>query len=506
MHEIGSDIDLAAAFVASPNPYMLLTPDLRYAGMNPAYLSAVGVANRDALIGKPIFDVFTAGEGEEAPESVRMLRASFEKVLNTGLPDHIALIRYAMPSGPDGAFEDRYWSATHTPVRNSKGELTYILQHTTDVTELELLRRQAGARQAAVPISALDAIIGGDLLRRARLVQEDNQRLEAERSRLIEMFMQAPGFVAVLSGPDHQFQLFNEAYQRLTAYRDLQGKTVAEALPEVRAQGFVDMLDSVFQTGEPVQGRNALIQIASVEGGPLNEIYVDFIYQPVRDDSGQVVGIFVQGFDVTDTVVSAERQKLMIDELNHRVKNTLATVQSIAMQTARSHHDPATFAQSFQSRLLALSHTHDLLTRSHWEGADLREILQHETEAHDGHRVVLNGPALPLEPAAALSLGMIFHELATNAAKYGALSSDNGRVFIDWSLANQVDPSVLIFWREEGGPAVVEPGRRGFGTRLIERNIRHDLAGVVNLRYLTTGFTAEISFPLDRGRQFEPTT
>ena len=134
----------------------------------------------------------------------------------------------------------------------------------------------------------------------------------------------------------------------------------------------------------------------------------------------------------------------MIDELNHRVKNTLATVQSIAMQTARSHQDPRTFAESFQSRLLALSHTHDLLTRSHWEGADLRDILQHETLAHDEHRVVLNGPSLPLEPAAALSLGMIFHELATNAAKYGALACEGGRVFIDWSVADQTDRMLTL--------------------------------------------------------------
>lgn len=505
MHEIGSDIDLAAAFAASPNPYMLLTPDLRYAGMNQAYMLAVGVSRREDLIGKPLFDVFTAGEGDEAPESVRVLRASFEKVLRTGQPDHIALIRYAMPSGPDGAFEDRYWSATHTPVRNSAGELTYILQHTSDVTELELLRRQASTAEQPFIVSALDAIIGGDLLKRARIVQEDNRRLEVERTRLVEMFMQAPGFVAVLSGPNHQYQLFNEAYRRIAAYRDLQGKTVEEALPEVRDQGFIDMLDGVYQTGEPFQGRNVLVQIARPDGGPPIESYLDFIYQPIRDDAGKVVGIFVQGFDVSDAVVSAERQRLMIDELNHRVKNTLATVQSIAMQTARSHQDPGTFAESFQSRLLALSHTHDLLTRSHWEGAELRDILQHETLAHDEHRVILNGPALPLEPAVALSLGMIFHELATNAAKYGSLASDGGRVFIDWSIASQTDRSLHLVWREEGGPPVVEPKRRGFGTRLIERNIRHDLAGVVNLGYPTTGFTAEICFPLDRGRQFEPT-
>ena len=481
MYDFGSDIDMAAAFAASPNPYMLLTPDLRYAGMNPAYMAAVGVEKREDVIGKSLFDVFTAGEGTEAPESVRLLRASFEKVLRTGQPDHIALIRYAMPSGPDGAFEDRYWSATHTPVRNPEGELTFILQHTTDVTELEFLRRKSGAAERPVVVSALDTIIGGDLLKRARIVQEDNRRLEMERSRLVEMFMQAPGFVAVLSGPNHQFQLFNDAYRRITAHRELQGKTVEEALPEVRQQGFIDMLDRVYRTGEPFHGRNVLVQIARPEGGPPNESYLDFIYQPVRNNSGEVVGIFVQGFDVSDAVVAAERQKLMIDELNHRVKNTLATVQSIAMQTARSHHDPGTFAESFQSRLLALSHTHDLLTRSHWEGADLREILQHETLAHDAHRVILNGPALPLEPAAALSLGMVLHELATNAAKYGALASEDGRVFVDWSVGDQIDRTLSLIWRETGGPPVVEPDRKGFGTRLIQRNIRHDLAGVVNL-------------------------
>ncbi len=505
MRHLGGDIDLAAAFDASPNPYMLLTPDLRYAGMNAAYLKAVGVQHRDDLVGKPVFDVFDAGKGEEAPESVRLLRASFEKVLATRAPDHIALIRYAMPSGPNGAFQDHYWSATHTPILDAAGDVTHILQHTTDVTELETLRRQIDRSEAPLAISALDAIIGGDLLRRAQIVQDDNRRLETERSRLVEMFMQAPGFVAVLSGREHRYQLYNDAYRRVTAYRDLAGKTVEEALPEVRDQGFIDLLDRVFETGEAIDGRGVLMQIADFEGGPRGEAYVDFIYQPVRDDTGAVVGIFVQGFDVSDTVRAAERQKLMIDELNHRVKNTLATVQSIAMQTARSHDDPRTFAQSFQSRLLALSHTHDLLTRSHWEGADLRDILQHETEAHDEHRVILNGPPLPLEPAAALSLGMIFHELATNAAKYGALASEAGRVFIDWSVANQADRTLSIVWREVGGPPVVEPERRGFGTRLIERNIRHDLAGTAKLSYVTIGFTAEISVPLDRGRQLEPT-
>jgi len=138
------------------------------------------------------------------------------------------------------------------------------------------------------------------------------------------------------------------------------------------------------------------------------------------------------------------------------------------------------------------------LTRTHWEGADLRAILEHETEAFGPTRINLNGPATALPPATALSLGMIFHELATNAAKYGALSTPDGRVLIDWSLADQRDRKLKLVWREIGGPKVTQPDRRGFGSRLIERNIRHDLAGEIDLVYASDGLIAELTVPLDR--------
>ncbi|MBU1347759.1 MAG: PAS domain-containing protein [Alphaproteobacteria bacterium] len=479
---------------------MLLTPELRYAGMNAAYLNAVG-ATRDALIGRSIFEMFDAGPGDEAPENVRQLKASFDKVLRTGERDHLALIHYPIAStAADGStvFEDRFWSATHTPLHDASGRIILILQHTTDITELEMLRR---GRTTGAETSALDLIVRGGVVNRARAVQEDNRRLEGERNRLVEMFMQAPGFVTILTGPDHVFQMHNDAYSQLIGHRDITGRAVSEALPELVGQGYYEFLDSVYATGEAYEGRESRVQLQRTPDGPLEDVFLNFIYQPIRDGDGRVVGIFVQGHDVTENVQSARRQKLMIDELNHRVKNTLATIQSIAMQTARSHADPATFAESFQSRLMALSHTHDLLTRSHWEGADLRDILEHETLAHGPTRIVLNGPSLALGPASALSFGMIFHELATNAAKYGALSGPEGRVFVDWAIADQTDRVLTITWRELGGPAVTPPTRRGFGSRLIERNVRHDLAGEVKLSYLSDGFVAEMSVPLDRGSQ-----
>jgi len=323
-------------------------------------------------------------------------------------------------------------------------------------------------------------------------------RIAGERNRLVDMFMQAPGFVAVLSGPTHVFQFYNEAYRRLTGHRNLEGLALGKALPEVIGQGYHDMFDSVFETGEPLHGKASLVKLQRSPGAPAEDAYVDFVYQPIRDVDGRIVGVFVQGHDVTNVVIAAERQRLMIDELNHRVKNTLATVQSIAVQTARSHSDPRTFAQGFQARLMALSHTHDLLTRSHWEGADLGAILQHETAAHGAHRVTLNGLPLALEPAAALSLGMIFHELATNAAKHVALSVPGGRVLIDWSVSDQARPELHLTWREIGGPPVATPERKGFGSRLIDRNVRHDLTGKVQLNYASDGFSADFSIPLDR--------
>lgn len=497
MRKLAKTIDLVAAFDSSPNPYMLLDRDLRFAGMNQAYLN-VTQRRRDDLIGHHVMEMFAPGDAPDSQEESRRLRASFDKVLATGEPDHLAVLHYpVLTPGPDGelVFDDRFWSCTHTPIKNEDGQVTHILQHTSDVTELLRLHQKTvdGAGQS----SALDAMVGDEVFRRAVKIEANNQRLEAERKQLTDMLMNAPGFVAVLNGPDHMIQFCNEACYRLVSHRDILGQPVRDALPELSDQGHLDFLNDVYETGEPVYGRQRAFALRHAQDGPLDHRYIDFAYQPIRGDEGKIVGIFVQGHDVTDVVLAAERQKLMIDELNHRVKNTLATVQSIAMQTARTHQDPSSFAAAFQSLILALSHTHDLLTRSHWEGADLRAVLEHETQAHGIGRLTMNGPHVALSPARAVSLGMIFHELATNAAKYGALACGDGRVMVDWSISDQKSPRLHITWREAGGEPIPEPERRGFGTRLIERNVRHDLHGTVQLSYPPEGFCAEISLPLE---------
>ncbi|TNC11459.1 HAMP domain-containing protein [Methylobacterium terricola] len=190
------------------------------------------------------------------------------------------------------------------------------------------------------------------------------------------------------------------------------------------------------------------------------------------------------------------RQELLIHELNHRVKNTLATVQSMARQTARSAASLDDFTGSFEARLLAMSQTHNVLTANHWEGAGLRGILSAELEPYAGgrdDRIRLEGPPVSLTPAVALPLGMAIHELATNAAKYGALSAEAGQVAVEW----QVGPDTLsLRWRESGGPPVAPPARTGFGTRLIRTSLERELAGEVRLDFAAGGLACLISVPL----------
>ncbi|MHA7061785.1 PAS domain-containing sensor histidine kinase [Azospirillum argentinense] len=201
--------------------------------------------------------------------------------------------------------------------------------------------------------------------------------------------------------------------------------------------------------------------------------------------------------DVTDLQAAEQRRKLLIDELNHRVKNTLATVQSIAAQTLRSTPTPDAFEPTFTGRLMALSRAHDLLNLESWQGASLQDVLTTAFLAHDPDRVTLIGENLRVRTRAALALSMAVHELASNAAKHGALSAPAGRVEIGWTVGDRNGASdVHLVWKERHGPAVMTPPGRGFGCRLIERGLAHELGGTAQLDFEPDGLRCAITFPL----------
>ncbi len=193
------------------------------------------------------------------------------------------------------------------------------------------------------------------------------------------------------------------------------------------------------------------------------------------------------------------RQTLMLHELNHRVRNTLTTVQSLARQSQRDDR--------LEGRILALSKTHDLLSRDEWGAAALRTVLENELAPfrdEQAHRFSLKGPDLDLPPRYVLALGMTVHELTTNAAKYGALLTENGRVDVTWRVVVGESGArrLALEWRESGGAPVREPGRRGFGTRLITGGVGRELGGVVRLDFAAEGLHCTLDVPLDEQDRF----
>jgi two-component sensor histidine kinase len=224
---------------------------------------------------------------------------------------------------------------------------------------------------------------------------------------------------------------------------------------------------------------------------------------PIRDADGAIRGAVCGAIDITERKRQQRHRELLLNELNHRVKNTLATVQSFAVQTLRNAPTVAEGRRAFEARLIALSKAHDVLTRENWEGAALGEVVAEALAAYAGERqnprVRFEGDEIRLQPKTALAVSMALHELATNAVKYGALSNASGRVRLAWTIEG--DPSVLtLHWAETAGPPVVPPAKRGFGSRLIEYGLSHDLGADVRLNFAPDGVTCTITAPVDEIR------
>jgi PAS domain S-box-containing protein len=624
-----------------------------------------------------------------------------------------------IPMERNGYREDTWFSFSYNPIWDDGGAIAGVFCACTETTDKVLAER----------------------------------RIATERERLRELFHQAPGFVALLEGPEHTFKMANASYYQVVGHRDILGKPALEALPEVADQGFKDILDTVYATGEAFVGKGLPIMLQREPDARPEQRFLNFVYQPIRDSHGRIFGIFAEGSDVTDAKLTEEglrasetriqgilegmaegfllldqdfrilqinseglkvdgrsedeivgrshwdvwpesvgtpveeayrtamtervpttlehryvfsgrgvwlelrifpvdgggvaaffrdvtdrrqtaealsasearlkavlenvpvgiiiteapsgrvvtgnpyaerifrhpiyptpdfdaygqwrlhfpegrpaqpheypvaralltgaatepeeylyqrgdgtmawvrlaaapihndqgevvasvvavvdidqekeaeaHQKLLINELNHRVKNTLATVQSIVFQTLRNAGSMEEARSSLEARLFALSRAHDVLTQENWESADLKEIVseamapfRHEREK----RLHVRGPDIRVSPRMALALAMALQELATNAVKYGALSNTTGVVRIQWTVTGGNASRLHLTWTEEGGPPVEMPRRRGFGTRLIERSLAHDLNGQAEIRFTPTGVVCTVDAPLD---------
>jgi two-component sensor histidine kinase len=217
------------------------------------------------------------------------------------------------------------------------------------------------------------------------------------------------------------------------------------------------------------------------------------------DEAGQPERVVGATVDITERKRAELHLRLLVNELNHRVKNSLATIQAIAVQTFHAARSLPQAQEAFSARIVALAEAHDLLTRENWEGADLLDLLGRLEDLHGGSgRFTTEGGSVRLSPRMALSLSMALHELATNAVKYGALSSLEGQVRISWVVVpGGAHPRLVLTWTESGGPPVSPPTRRGFGSRLIERGLAAELSGEARIDFQPDGVVCRIEAGLD---------
>ena len=222
---------------------------------------------------------------------------------------------------------------------------------------------------------------------------------------------------------------------------------------------------------------------------------------PLLDADGEIAEWCGMASDVTERRRAEEHRKMLMAELDHRVKNTLAAVQSLAAWTLA----PDARHMALRGRLAALAHAHNLLAASQWEGAGLAGVVEAALAPYRGERVALAGPDVRLGPQAAQTLSMALHELATNAAKYGALSSSQGRLEVAWQVAPCADGRRLtLTWQETGGPPVRKPERTGFGSKLIEQGLAYELDGEAELDYRPEGLRCRLAIPLPAEGEDEP--
>ena len=330
-------------------------------------------------------------------------------------------------------------------------------------------------------------------------LRESEHRYRELGEQFETLLNQAPLGVYLVDG-DFRFRAINPVARPVFGIPDLIGRDFDEVIHILWPKQWADEIAQRFRhtlaTGESYEVPEAIRERLDRKVVEHYEWRIDRIQL-----SGGAFGVVCYFRDISAQVAAREQLKLLIDELNHRVKNTLATVQSIAVQTLRNAPTVADGRQALEARLMALASAHDVLTREHWEGASIYEIVEGSLAAYRtkryGSRFNVDGPNIRLLPKAALALSMALHELATNAAKYGALSNSAGWVNLDWSVTNGSSRRFLFRWAEIGGPPVTVPERRGFGSRLIERGLAQDLDGDIRLDFAATGLICTIAAPLD---------
>ena len=439
-----------------------------------AQLAAIVDASQDAIIGHSLEGTITSWNAGARNIFGRTAKEAIGKPLSILIGEHQSdempgilsqlaegkLVRHFETHRVDGAGKQILISMTISPIRDQGGAMIGASTIARDITERERAERELQLSEA-----------------RYRMLFEAMD----EGFCVIEKIGTKSG-----APSDFRYVVTNPSFAAQTGVGNVVGKTIREAFPG-EPQEWFDTYDAILKTGNGIRFERDL-----VTQGRVLELYA-FRVEGVQR---QVAVIFA---DVTARKHADERQRLLMNELNHRVKNTLATVQSIAAQSLKGASDVA-HREAFDARLVALSGTHDLLARDKWDSVMLHNLLDQEFgpyKSKHSARFSIEGKDLKLNPKAALALGLAFHELTTNAAKYGALTSPTGNIRVAWDVEGTSESRTLeIKWTESGGPPVKKRERRGFGSTLIERGLSLELDGEVQLDFAPGGLVCTMAIPL----------
>lgn len=323
-------------------------------------------------------------------------------------------------------------------------------------------------------------------------VSAKRTELESRFSELEALYAEAPLGLGMLDA-DLRFVRINEALAEMNGFSASQhiGRSVWDMVPALKEEA-EPLLRQVLETGEPMRDLE-IHGTTPAKPGQMREWCEQ--YYPIKS-GGHVVGIGVVCEEVTDKRRAQERERLLSREVDHRAKNLLAVVHSIVQLS--QGEDIARYREAISSRIHSLARTHSLLAGSRWEGAGLRLMVSEELSPFlRSGRTSIDGPDVQLGPAATQDLALVLHELATNAAKYGALSSPDGHLSVHWEVAPSDCGSLLtLFWKETGGPEVHPPSRQGFGSALVEATLSGDLRGSSSFDWQADGLKVTLHFPL----------
>jgi PAS domain S-box-containing protein len=392
----------------------------------------------------------------------------------------------------------RLFKLDGTPLRHDECPMAIALKENRPIRGAEAIaERPDGSRVHFMPYPTPLHDHAGKLIGAVNLLIDvtEQRRAEADSARLAAIVDSSEDAI-ISKSLDGRVASWNAAATRILGYEaaEMIGQPITRIIPPELLEEET-MILARLRRGERIEHFET---VRATKDG--RRVYVSLTVSPVRDRAGRIVGASKILRDITERKRAEETQELLVGELNHRVKNTLATVQSVAAQTLRQAQSPSDFVPSFLSRIQALASTHTLLTQSNWQGADVTALVQAQlfVDDTDEERIACSGPQIILEPQLALHLAMVLHELGTNARKHGALVARDGRISVSWAVEEAPVRALHLRWREAGVRRTNRdaPPKPGFGTLLIERSMRSVEGGEARMCFEADGISWNIRLPL----------